>query len=270
MDSIQTDVSNPALITAIRANLCAFFRHLGESHPADYFEDQKFARLHTPIPHPMFNLVLCSDLPADGDETFIQESIQYFRAKGTDIFTWWLEPPLVRSDWEPALSKYGFNFSGDTPGMAVDLQALDESVQTVEGLEVRVVADEAAFKIWAHIFTLGYGLPLDWEKFVFDVWGKLGFDSPIRNYLGYWNGQPVSTSCLFLGGGAAGIYNVATLPKARGRGIGAALTLKPLQDARAVGYRIGTLQASEMGYSVYKKLGFKHLCQMENFYLSLP
>jgi ribosomal protein S18 acetylase RimI-like enzyme len=64
----------------------------------------------------------------------------------------------------------------------------------------------------------------------------------------------------------AGIYDVATLPEARGRGIGSTLTLVPLLDARRVGYRTGVLQSSEMGYEVYQKMGFQHLCQIENFY----
>ena len=67
----------------------------------------------------------------------------------------------------------------------------------------------------------------------------------------------------------AGIYDVATLPKARGRGIGSALTLAPLLDARQAGYRVGVLQSSEMGYGVYQKMGFQHLCQIENYYLTL-
>jgi predicted N-acetyltransferase YhbS len=58
---------------------------------------------------------------------------------------------------------------------------------------------------------------------------------------------------------------VATLHEARGRGIGAAITLQPLLDARKLGYRAGILQASDMGFSIYERLGFKHLCQMENF-----
>jgi hypothetical protein len=42
-----------------------------------------------------------------------------------------------------------------------------------------------------------------------------------------------------------------------------------LLDAREKGYRVGVLQSSDMGFNVYKKLGFRHLCQIENFYLSL-
>ncbi|MBK6647224.1 MAG: hypothetical protein IPG44_16015 [Anaerolineales bacterium] len=46
-------------------------------------------------------------------------------------------------------------------------------------------------------------------------------------------------------------------------------TLKPLFDAQSMGYRIGVLQSSEMGFDNYKRLGFRHLCQIENFFLQI-
>jgi ribosomal protein S18 acetylase RimI-like enzyme len=153
--------------------------------------------------------------------------------------------------------------------MAVNLHELSESIQILDGFEIREVKDEESLRSWANVFVNGYGLPPDWESITFDLWMQLGLDFPFRNYLGYLHGKPVSTSTIFYGGGAAGIYCVATLPEARGKGIGAAITLHPLQAAREKGYRVGVLQSSEMGFNVYKKLGFRHLCQIENFYLSL-
>ena len=268
MDTIQSDVSDPALVIAIRANMCAFFRHVGRSNPAESLENEQFARWYTPLPHPWFNGVLSSDLPRDGDEIFIDETIQYFRTKGINTFTWWLEPHLKPSDWKPVLSRQGFGYSNDTPGMAIDLHEMDETLQAVDGLEIRVAKDPEAMRTWAKVFTKGYSLPPAWESIAFEVWMQLGLDLPVRNYVGYLNGKPVSTCTIFYGGGAAGIYCVSTLPEARGKGIGGAITLKPLQEAREMGYRVGVLQSSEMGFNVYKKLGFRHLCQIENFYLS--
>ena len=267
--NIQTDVSEEALVNAIRTNTCAFFRLVSSSNPAEHFENSHFTRWYTPVPHPWFNGVLSSNPPTANDETFITESINYFRDKGVHTFTWWMEPHLKPLDWEPALSKHGFGFSDDTPGMAVDLHELNDSIQATDGFEIRTGADEESLRTWTNIFIKGYGLPGAWASNTFDLWQKFGFDFPMRNYLGYLNGEPVSTSCVFFGGGAAGIYNVATLPEARGKGLGAAITLQPLLDARQAGYRIGTLQSSDMGFNVYKKLGFRHLCQIENFYLSL-
>jgi predicted acetyltransferase len=69
----------------------------------------------------------------------------------------------------------------------------------------------------------------------------------------------------FQGAGVAGIYWVATVPEARQRGLGTAITLVPLLEARDMGYTTGILHASEMGYGVYQRIGFQELCMMNHF-----
>jgi hypothetical protein len=44
------------------------------------------------------------------------------------------------------------------------------------------------------------------------------------------------------------------------------MTTRPLQDARQMGYRAGILQASEMGFPVYRKIGFQEYCKI-NVYI---
>lgn len=88
-------------------------------------------------------------------------------------------------------------------------------------------------------------------------------DAGYRRY----NGQPVTASVLYLAAGVAGLQSVATLPQARGKGFGAAISLQPMLDARAEGYRVGTLQASGMGYPVYLRLGFQVFCEFEMYFV---
>ncbi|HZP81157.1 MAG TPA: GNAT family N-acetyltransferase [Chthonomonadaceae bacterium] len=92
----------------------------------------------------------------------------------------------------------------------------------------------------------------------------MGFGAhlPLRNSLASLHGEPVACSTLVLAAGVAGIYCVATVPEARRQGSGGAITAAPLHIARAMGYRIGILQASESGHPVYRRLGFQEFCTL--------
>ena len=46
---------------------------------------------------------------------------------------------------------------------------------------------------------------------------------------------------------------------------GTTLTLAPLREARAMGYRIGLLDSSNMGLGVYRRLGFQEYCKMSYY-----
>jgi len=84
-----------------------------------------------------------------------------------------------------------------------------------------------------------------------------------HRYIGFLAGIPVATSAMVLDSGVAGIYAVATIPQARRKGIGEIMTLIPLLEARQMGYRVGILQASSMGYPIYKRIGFHDVCNFQ-------
>jgi ribosomal protein S18 acetylase RimI-like enzyme len=65
-----------------------------------------------------------------------------------------------------------------------------------------------------------------------------------------------------MAGDLGGIYQVATLPAARGRGIGRAVTLAAMKHARDLGAKRAVLQSSEMGYPVYRAIGFEDVCAL--------
>jgi ribosomal protein S18 acetylase RimI-like enzyme len=72
-------------------------------------------------------------------------------------------------------------------------------------------------------------------------------------------GEPVATAMAYDLDGDCGIYNVATLPHARRRGLGTALTTVLLHDARARGCRTASLQSTPMAERVYAAAGFSDL-----------
>ncbi len=89
-----------------------------------------------------------------------------------------------------------------------------------------------------------------------------------HRYLGLLNDQPVAASALRVGKNVAGIYCVCTLPSARGMGIGGKITHHALREAQALGHDYAVLQSSEMGRSVYLRLGFQELSVLRCYRLS--
>ena len=148
--------------------------------------------------------------------------------------------------------------------MAIDLNALNESLDRPLGLEIKMVSDAKSLQKWSEVLIAAAPMPEFVARPMFDFCASLGFGkaSPMRNYYGRLNGEVIATSSLFLGAGVAGIYNVATLPKARRQGIGSAMSLEPLCEAHALGYRVGVLGSSQLGVGVYRRLGFEEYCKI--------
>jgi GNAT superfamily N-acetyltransferase len=80
-------------------------------------------------------------------------------------------------------------------------------------------------------------------------------------YLATIEGKPVGVSLVFYSSGVAGIYGVGVHPDYRKRGIGTAITMAPLLQAKKKGYEISVLNASELGFPVYSHIGFKECCK---------
>jgi ribosomal protein S18 acetylase RimI-like enzyme len=73
------------------------------------------------------------------------------------------------------------------------------------------------------------------------------------------DGAPVAAALAYDYDGDCGIYNVGTMPHARRRGLGTALTVVHLQLARDRGCKTASLQATEMAERIYAAIGFRDL-----------
>lgn len=263
-----TDVSVQSLVGAIYGNLHCFFRYLQLSPVTEYYQGNGFVRWRTPVPHAWLNGVLCSRPPGQDDGALLDQTLGYFREFRVPVLSWWLEPHLQTTDWERRLARRGFRYERGTPGMAVDLNTLRSEGDEVAGLDVATVQNAAGLQVWTQTMVAGFGLPVTWGPGLLSLLEGLGINAPMRHHVGYLHGEPVAIATLFLAAGVAGLQYLATVPAARARGIGAAMALAALREARSMGYRVGVLQSSEMGYNLYLRLGFRNLCHVGFFYWS--
>ena len=154
--------------------------------------------------------------------------------------------------------------------MALELDELHESVARPPQLRVEVVDNEEILSGWCQVVAscfIGFfkGDEVVLERWLYEVHLKLGFSLPLRSYVALLGARAVAASQLFLSSGVGGIYWVASLPRVRGKGIGGAVTMAALQDARKLGCRVGILHVSAEGYPVYRRLGFREVCKMNGY-----
>ena len=82
-------------------------------------------------------------------------------------------------------------------------------------------------------------------------------DPDVRVFHARLDGLPVGSSVAIRTGDVSGVYAVGTLPEARGRGVGTAVTWAAVAAGSAWGCDVIVLQASEMGLALYERMGFR-------------
>ena len=117
-----------------------------------------------------------------------------------------------------------------------------------------VTVDIASHADLARVLAEGYGMPLEFAAVAMPV---TVLDMPgFSAFVALLDGVAVAASGVLVADGLAGVYNVATVPDARGRGIGAAVTWAAVAAGAAAGCTQSILQASAAGAPVYAGMGF--------------
>jgi GNAT superfamily N-acetyltransferase len=266
MSAILQDLSPPALAAAVEKSHWEFYAYLSRSPEGRRREDAAVQWVMTGIPHPMFNGVFGAELPRDGVEAAVEETMAPFKA-GRVPMCWWTGPSTRPADLGERLQAHGLRRAEDLPGMAVDLAALNDALPEPAGLTIEPVTGRETLKQFVDLFAYGFRFSDRVRDTLFDRELALGFGPhlPWRRYLGRLAGEPVAVAGMFLGASVAVIECVATLPAARQQGVGTTMTRAPLREARAIGYRVGILTATPMGCSVYRRLGFRPYCDFVTY-----
>ncbi|WP_436758574.1 GNAT family N-acetyltransferase [Streptosporangium sp. V21-05] len=80
---------------------------------------------------------------------------------------------------------------------------------------------------------------------------------PVTGYLAEESGRPIGTGLGIRTPGVVGVFNIAVVPAARGRGLGRAITEAVLLDGVATGADAAYLHTSAMGRPLYESMGFR-------------
>lgn len=201
----------------------------------------------------------------------IDEIVEFFTSDRKP-FWWYVCPSSKPDNLGEYLKAHNFNEMNSTPIMAARLRELIDDRDKPTQLTIEEVRDEESMRTLWDVWYTGYPMPEQIGKIFADICVEIGYspDNTMKYYIGSLNGKPVATSWTVHGENVVGLYGVIVLPEARGKGIGTEMSLHPLRIARDSGYKIAVLDATQQGYGIYKRIGFKEVCTPKMYIYSSP
>ena len=242
----------PYLEAANQAELLAY---LGTSALAESYFAQGITWVITGVASNDYNGVLWARLTSAEADARVPKIVDHLYARNLPAL-WHIDPESQPTDLPQRLEALGCQQLKPGTCMAADLTMLSSSHSPLPGLTIERVTTQDALAAWMDVWM--HDDPEDRtprEQLYADL-GLSGAE-PLRHYLARLDGTPVGVAQLFLGTQAAGLYGVTVVPCARRQGIGTALTITLMDEARALGYHLGVLGPSPDGYPMYHKLGFE-------------
>jgi GNAT superfamily N-acetyltransferase len=174
-----------------------------------------------------------------------------YQTVGVRAWTVWLMPGETQV--AEFLERHGHKFDGAPIAMALDLRS--------DPLNVDPMLD------WSETKNLGTVATINEEAY-----GMTGssFRAALRKmehsgahfYVARVAGEPASCVMTLEIDGNCGLYCIATLPSAQRHGLSRHIMAAALNEARARGCVTATVQATPMGYGVFRQLGFTDLGKM--------
>jgi len=172
-------------------------------------------------------------------------------------------PPDLAELFGPTMSRIKITQRRAVPEMVLHRE--DASIPNAPaGLEITPAKTLDDLRMWARTASAGFEMGRQNNNIFKSMVNATSLERPGFSYLvGRVSGRPVATSASYVSDGVTGIYGVSTIPRARGRGYGEAMTWAVVRDGLSKGCSILSLQASNMGFPIYHRMGFRRIFDFE-------
>jgi ribosomal protein S18 acetylase RimI-like enzyme len=202
----------------------------------------------TRIPVRIFNGLAILE-PAEPEQ--VGAAIGWLSGRAIPHLAWIREEPA--DAMRPVMTAHGFELVGPPePVMAIEPPA--RVPPPPEGVSVREVTDATGLD--DHIASaVANGFPEDAARMLYAM--PFLADHDVRLFTAYVDGRPAGHSAAIRSGDVSGVYGVGVPPALRGRGIGTAVTWAAVGAGREWGCELVVLQSSELGFGVYRRMGFE-------------
>lgn len=250
--------------TSVADNLRESFRVLAASRDQGEVRELRGVSIASAnVTFQMFNAAFLSG-PVESEADLAQRIVLaslHFERRGQSWAYWVCEDWMnnrTRKRAPRLFDQYGLRHSVDLPGMAAE--RLLPPIKPLPRLDIRRVENGPVRDAFCAIGSLCFNVPLTWFSEVFQtaaVWTRF------LAWVGYRNTEPVSSAAVVIAAGAAGVYNVATIPGWQRQGYGETIMRHALAEVqREHGIEQTILQSTPAGYHLYQRMGYRPLTRV--------
>ena len=205
---------------------------------------------------------------SDESRNAVLEIKDFYKTLGLRFWCW-VYPRGQSVETRKILQESGFRFFSNVPCMSADLNSVMLEKNIPDNIKISIVNNKNDLLCWKDTSFYGFEMPIRTREQYGAFISSFPLDerSPQRLFIAYLDGKPAATSLLFVNETTAGIYYVSTLPSYRNKGCGLAITFAAMQAAKELGLDEVILQATPRGVPIYRKAGFRHICQADIYKL---
>jgi ribosomal protein S18 acetylase RimI-like enzyme len=204
------------------------------------------AMLDSPVQHTGSNL-----------EHRLAEIAHYFKTR-TPRWSFWLcedlLDPGLRRRAKQTLADFGLRAISHPPGMIAPVLA--PPPHRLPPVDLRPVTEAPLRRAFTELTSVAFEIPYPVAYAIYSQ--EMAWAGDYHGFVGMAEGRPVSIVAIVPAGGVLGVYSLATYPTHRRQGYGEATMRAALAEmSRQTGITQVVLQSTEVGYPLYRRMGFR-------------
>ena len=244
------------LVTDANENLRSAFGTLAdEAQTGEFRQFGPLTAACAGVPAPLFNRVFVFDAAPIGE---LSAAVTWMSERDVPFWVTVTEP--VVEDVTNHFTDLDLVKAAEQPGMA--MASLDEIPPPDSVADIAEVTDPDERDDFSTVTASAFEMPLDVVEQVDQA--ALAADD-VSLFLGRVDGHPAASGLLIQSEHVAGVYSIGVVEEFRRQGIGEAMSWEVLRTGREAGCQVGVLQSSEMGYPLYKRMGFETVVTYHHF-----
>src|SRR5215471_18032896 len=168
LNMVLKDSSASSVIDALEINAQEAWISFAQALGATVYDEPHMLWFFSGLPFHLANGIVNARSPEDHLEEILDERLEQLAAKQIPM-AWLIGPSTRPVDLGKRLQAHGWILGDEAPGMAMELEALDESLSSSPSLTIERIHDADTLRTWLRVMTIGSDIPEEGLRFLLEL-----------------------------------------------------------------------------------------------------